>query len=343
MRTLQKHLLKEISLYTFIALLLVSFTIDLVLYSIRAHYPLSVYHWIEYLFCQKSLFLSILLPISFLIASLFIFFQKRKNFEFLALLASGISRKKTLLPFLLFSLFLSSLLVLNDHFFHNYSKNSVDQLKASFSKHKKTIKKDSITVLNLNNHKIIFNEYDPHKRKLRDLYIIKSPTKIYHIDSYFLEDQIAFNVDLIEKKGKGLTKTNSFLQKKFSLDEELIKISHLDVEKINLTTLFKLSKYPSFSNEKKNQISSQIHKKIGFFLIPILLFFLIYSLLFGCFQKGFVINAASTFSLLFSLYFFIYLFTALYPLKIIPEYSLYMLFSVYLIALRVKESFLFQQ
>jgi len=343
MKNLRTHLLKEIFQYTFIAFFLVAFTIDLVLYSIRAHYPLSLFQWMEYLFCQKSLFLSILLPISFLIASLFIFLQKRKNFEFLALLSSGIPRKKILLPFLLFSLFLSSLLVLNDHYFHSYSKNTVNQLKASFSKHKKTIKKDSITHLNLKDHKIIFNEYDSQKRKLTDLYIIESPEKLYHIDSYSLKDQTAFNVDLIEKKKKALTKTNSFQQKTFSIDEELIKISHLDIEKINLRTLFQLSKYPSLSNEKKSQITAQIHKKIGFFLIPLLLFFLIYSLLFGCFQKGFVINAISTFSLLFSLYFFIHLFTALYPLKIVPEYSLYMIFAVYLIGLRIKEEFLFQK
>jgi|GEM_PF-4484565 len=334
MNTYGKHLLKELFKLTFFSLFFLSITIDLILYSTYSHSSLSFTKWLDYLFCHKVLLLYFLLPLSFVIASVFICYQKRKDLEFLALFSSGVPKVKIFTPFILFALIITVTLFANDHFFFPRANEIVYKMKSKISKREKH--RDRLSVLNLLDYKLVLNNYQPDDTELYDLYLIESPEKIWHFEHYNLNKQIATNVDLFEKKDSFFSKTLSLEQKHFKIDQKELVLSQIPFDRVNLRFLLSLNKKSLFTEKKKRVISSSIHQKISYFFLPMVLACLISSFFIKSFTQRFFLQTLLLFPLAFGLYFFISLFTTLFQLGITSTVSIYLASMICLSFLFVK-------
>lgn len=331
MKLFQKAFLKELFLYFFTSLVLLIGITSTILTSLHMHRKIDTATWLLYLLAKLATFIPIFLPFSFLVGALFLIFKKRKNLEFLALFASGISPKRLLFPLLIFSSFISLSLILNDHFFLPKSEELISSIKPKLVSHKKRMDKEKIVVLNLDDHQVIYHDYDPDSKMLRDLFVVESPQKLWHFEKYSLERQTAYSVDLIEEKEEALTKTKSLLEKPFLLDPKLITYSQISIDKVNMKDLCTLFQKPFFQESKIRQIFLQINQKIHFFLFPFLLSFLIAPLLLKSFSRGFLLQGSILFFLFFLYYFFLYLISSLAKVGIASPYSFYAISFLYVL------------
>lgn len=331
MKLFQRTFLKEIFLNSFISFFLLVAITSTILTSIHIHREINISIWLFYLMAKTATFLPIFLPLSFLLAACLITFKKRKNLEFLALFTSGVSLKRFTSPLLVFSFVLSTILIFNDHFFLSKARNLISELKPMLVSHKKRMNKEKISILNLKDAKLIYHDYDKEEKIIRDLFVIESPKKLWHFESYSLKEQKAYAVDLIEEKEEELTRTAFFIEKPFALDPQLISFSQITIDKVNLKTLVSLFQKPFFQERKKELILLQIHQKILFILFPFLLTFLIVSFLLKSFIRGFLLQASALFLLFFLFYFGVYLLSSLAEVGVISPNMLYGIFFCYLL------------
>lgn len=329
-KSFHKSLFKQLCLYTFCFFLFSSLLINFVIYSLHAHIFLTLDLWSYYLLSETTIKLPIVLTLSFALASIFITYQKRRNFEFLALFTSGVSKKTVLIPFFGFSFFVCSILFINDHFFTSRAHLFLTSLKPRLVSHKKRIDKEKLTILHKKNSKIIYKDYDDLTNFVKDLYVIETPKKIWHFESYDIRKQLAKNIDLIEEKKGFLTKTKSIESKEFKIEPELFSLNHILLDKIDLLSLFSLQKKPFFSKVKKKAIHIQIVQKLFHFSFPILLCFLASGLLLKSFRKGFLIDTGLFLLLFFGYYFLIQLFSSLAGVGIFSALFLYIIPILYL-------------
>lgn len=329
-KTLFKSILKDLVFYTFSSFLFCFLIINFIIYSLHAHSSLTTGLWVSYLFSQFVTMLPILLSLSFVLASIFIAYLKRTSFEFLALFTSGIPKKIVIFPFFIFSLLLSSLLFVNDHFFTSDAQKFLSEIKPKLVSHKKRLNKEKITILHLDDCKIIYHDFDIENQKIHDLYVIESPEKIWHFESYFLKDQLAKNIDLIEEKDGYLTKTETLEEKSFFIDPKLFTLNSIPLNKIHLSSLLSLQKESFFSKEKKEMIRIQIYQKMLYLLFPVLLSLLFFSFLLKSFKRKFLLDAGIVSLLFFGFYFLVHLFSSLAEVRVFSANILFCIPIIYI-------------
>lgn len=174
----------------------------------------------------------ILVPICFSLSVILQLIHMSKTKELVALLSAGMSYKKILRPFWFFALFLSIFLIANRQlivpptrtFLESYRNDHVRALK----KAKNT--EDQIFALVLkDDSKLIYQSYDPVKKRYFDLFWIISPQRVLRI-KYLDQTETGFTArhidELIRNQQGTLQKKHSF--KDLTLSKELLSGAHFD-------------------------------------------------------------------------------------------------------------------
>jgi lipopolysaccharide export system permease protein len=133
-----------------------------------------------YIFASRS---EILLPLALLIALIKTVTTLNSNHELVALMAGGISLKRLMRPFIVFSLAIVVLLYINEQFILPQALMKLRQIE-THTKQKKQRASDGIAVHSLileNGTRLLFQSYDPIQANFFDVYWIESIDSIYRI------------------------------------------------------------------------------------------------------------------------------------------------------------------
>lgn len=183
----ERYFLRRL-LVTFITFLLCSYALYVLIdYSSRS----SAYKAIHlsfrelvifylYTFVQRA---DILVPLALLIANIRTLANLNIRNELVALMASGISLKRLLRPFLFFALLLVGLLYLNEEFLIPQGMKYFRKLEdVHFQDKYKTEKNESMLSIPLEDKSLLFyHEYESEEERFYDLFWIRSIDDIYRI------------------------------------------------------------------------------------------------------------------------------------------------------------------
>ncbi|MEX0962251.1 MAG: LptF/LptG family permease [Simkaniaceae bacterium] len=158
-----------------------------------------------YYFFLFSKELHILLPFALLIALLKSLSRLNINRELTALLSSGISIRRLLLPFFYLSALLSLLLILNYQCIHPKAFQYFESFQklGSTPSHKKKNQKGEVRSIALEDlsHLLFFDRKTPIQT---DVYWVKSVNEIWHFSSVDLEKQLGYYGDSLVRNREGV-------------------------------------------------------------------------------------------------------------------------------------------
>jgi lipopolysaccharide export system permease protein len=138
-----------------------------------------------YYLLQFASISEILIPVALLIASVKVATQAYIRNEIIALVASGVSYKKVLSPFLYCALFCTSLLYLNFEFITPLSASKLDTFKNVYLKGNDS-KTPRLSHLQLNDGSLLlYGIYEPKRGAFSDAYWILGPDEIYRMKVLF--------------------------------------------------------------------------------------------------------------------------------------------------------------
>lgn len=153
-------------------------------YSSRLEYfsSISISNTLFYYLCiflQKA---EILIPFAYLITVMRVLFAITSHNELTSMLMSGLSYKRLLSPLLWMACALSILLYLNFQFFEPMAQKRIETIKQEKKSHKEQRVKSFILE---DTTKIVFRKFDLSKNSLQEVYWLKSPNQIYHIQELY--------------------------------------------------------------------------------------------------------------------------------------------------------------
>jgi lipopolysaccharide export LptBFGC system permease protein LptF len=172
------------------------------------------------------------IPICFSLACLLQFIKLSKTKEIVALLCSGLTYQKILAPFWVMGCILSIVLFLNRQYIIPPSRNFLESYR---NDHVRTLKKvkneeDQLFTLVLKDEsKLIYQSYNPIKKRYFDLFWILSPQRILrikYIDHTELGYKAQFIDELTRNQSGTLQKKHSF--KELTLSKEWLQGAHFD-------------------------------------------------------------------------------------------------------------------
>lgn len=128
--------------------------------------------------------IDILVPFAFGLALIRTLLHLNIHRELIALWSSGVSTKRLLLPFFLFSLMLTALLYLNNEFLLPGATQKINQLKdGRFKERYKADLGQNIHPITLTDgSELLYHGYDTAQKRLYDVYWIASPSHIFHME-----------------------------------------------------------------------------------------------------------------------------------------------------------------
>lgn len=264
----------------------------------------------------------IILPLAALISLTKVSLHFNHSRELIALLASGLSRKKISQPFLLFGMLCFCLLLFN----YQYLQPSCYLHLAEQKKFEKW-DSSSLTPVRMEDQSLfLFRHFQPQKKELSGCIWFKDSDTIIHMQSIQLnKPSLATGVEIFAKMNTG----NFILQEKkseFFFPEDLLpndpSAAFCPIRWQSITQLFSYLSLSFPLSEKESQVASFACYKLSF---PVLFLIIYLAVLFLCFRfhrsnLSFWIYVFSIFGLLFS-------FTLLKALLILSESQI---FSPYL-------------
>jgi len=146
---------------------------------------LQLGHLITYYFSQFIKRQELLIPLALLIATLKVLFSFNKKGEIIALRASGISKHAILQPLFLLAILAFVFNLISNQFFLPHSLNSLAKFrKEHFHQSQHASRKESIHVLTLKDRsKLIYRDKDTHSDLYNDVFWIRSPNDLWHMQS----------------------------------------------------------------------------------------------------------------------------------------------------------------
>lgn len=248
--------------------------IDYSTHSSSTHYHHSLMKWKElsifymFEFIQK---LDVLLPFAILLATTRTLCNLNVHNELVALMASGISLKTLLRPFIIIGLAGTLFLYVNSEYLiphalselrHMGDKHAIAKKKSTEGMRVKSLSlKDETTLL--------FQKYDTSLEQFYDAYWIKSTDEIYRIkylSPYSKIPKGRYVDHLIRNKAGELIQGESFTVKEFPemrFNKKSLLESITPLEENSLTTLWK--KFPNNTenmSEKETQVMTIFYQKI---------------------------------------------------------------------------------
>lgn len=273
----EHYFLREI-IKTFILVLCVFYglyiLIDFTSHSTSRHHHGSML-WRE--MCQHYrhgfiLNFHVLIPFAMLISSIRTLCQLSVNNELVALLASGVTLKRLLRPFVFFGLFTTMLTYLNMEYFLPQALRETRQAQEAH-----------IAIKNKNNHHpfvqhialkdqttLLFQDCDPIHQSFFDAYWIKSFNEIFRIKSldYSSTPATGYWVDRLTRNEQGrLIKTASYKEQAFpdlKFNQKTLLDTITPPEELPISVLWK--KLPSHinpSSEQESAIAATLYQKLA--------------------------------------------------------------------------------
>jgi lipopolysaccharide export LptBFGC system permease protein LptF len=174
----------------------------------------------------------LLVPLCYLLTLLLQFIKLSKSKELVALLSAGISYKKILKPFFVFSFLLSALLFINREYIIPPTRTFLEDFRNDHVRAAKKAKNADEQIFALvlkDDSKLIYQSYDAIKKQYFDLYWIISPSRILRI-KYLDVEENGFKARFIDELNRN--QLGAF-QKKHSFNElllskEWLKGAHFD-------------------------------------------------------------------------------------------------------------------
>lgn len=242
--------------------------------SALAHHQVQI-HWYDmaryylYVFSSRA---EILLPLALLIAFVKTVCTLNSNQELVALMASGTSLKKLMLPFLFMGLLCMGIMYTNEQFLLPQALKKL-RLIEDATKHQKTRHTPPLTVRQVkfeDGSLLLFQDYDTAKERFFDVYWIPSIDHIYRIKylSPYQAVPTGFFVDELVRQPNGeLLQEASYPEFAFAsmqFNQELLQSTILDADMFSLTDLFEQA-HPisSISNEKESKILTALYWKLA--------------------------------------------------------------------------------
>lgn len=260
----------------------------------------------------------ILLPLAALLSLTKVSLHFNHSRELIALLASGVSRKKISQPFLLFGLLCFSLLIFN----YQYLQPSCYLQMAEHTEFEKWDSPPLTPVWMEDQSLFLFCHFQPQKKILTGCIWLKDSDTIIHMNSLHLASpSLATGVEIFTKNGS----ENFILQEKkteLEFPDQLLPkdpcSAFCPIRWQSITQLFSYLPLSFSLSEKESQTASFGCYKLSF---PLLFLILYLAVLFFCFRFkrsnfGFWIHGFAIFGLLFS-------FTLLKALLILSESQIF--------------------
>lgn len=218
----------------------------------------------------------IFISLSFLLASLKTLLSLNKSLELFALLTSGISLKRILLPFFIICLFLTGFLIFNFEIFSPTAEKFIISFESTSKKKNKKKKTDISQIFSLESEdgkKLIFQKKKESPETLFDVFYILSSDELYHF-SYVKNvesNPIGYFGDHLKKNEMGT------FEKVASLNEEAIffpikkEIKNTSLEMQSVSSLYqKLHIMPPSKEVNPTRIRTILYAKMAYLLIPLL-------------------------------------------------------------------------
>jgi len=221
--------------------------------------------------------LYILLPFAVLIATIRCLYRFQQRGEFVALLSSGISKRKILQPFLQVTLCLTAFLFINTQFILPRACRFIERFEQKTSK--LTVDYQPREAMLHDGSKIVYSDYDPKTDILQDLFWIRSTDEIYHFKSLSLETTppVGKWVDEIRRNEEGaLEKVDSYRSlemRDMDFSEQALKDSLIPAEEQSLLLLLKQTVlYIHSSSMKATELTSYLMYRLTSPLLTLLVF-----------------------------------------------------------------------
>ena len=277
MKIWQKHLFRKISsIFFFIlfCLFAIYVLIDLSINGIRfTSGNAKITDISAYYIYNFTAHLDLFLPLSFLLASLKVFFDSLHHFEFLSLQMAGISMKKLLLPFFVFGTLLALLGLANHEWIAPKANRSAYAFKNAHSKKKNQTQKKLQTILLDDHSELVYHRFDPIKNELKDVFWIRPDKDLWHIKTLCLSEfpPLARFADHLAQEEGIWTKKESFEEKKIQQMPQIPTIEEtpdIPFESRSLSSLF--HDYP-FNSKDQAIIRTHFHHKLAVPLLSLIL------------------------------------------------------------------------
>lgn len=281
----ERYLFKQICL-TFTFILICFFSIyALIDYSMHMQEfvldkKLQIQHIIAYYSAQFIKRQDLMIPLALLISTLKTLFSLNIKGELIALQSSGIAKRALLKPLFLLSIFCASFTLLANEFFLPASLNSLDKFRHEHLRHsKRGEREEPIHVLTLSDRsKIIYHKEDPTTHLYHNVFWIKSPQEIWHMQT--LSSNLSYPtgsyIDILKRNEKGnFEKTHSFDHHtfKFKVEVDATGRGQIPLENQSISALIKLcfKKHTLSAYEYPQALSQLLFKLLSPLLSPFVL------------------------------------------------------------------------
>ena len=316
MRIWQRYLIRKLILtFTFIlfCLFAVYTLIDFSIHGVRFLTRGSEIQLLDlflYYLQQFIMHLDLFLPLTYLLSLYKVLFTLNSHLELVALQMAGISRKKILLPFFFFALFLSSLSYMNHEYLAGEATSEAVAFKQSHSKTKKKAPRlERVQTLPFGDQsELIFQSFDAEKKEFSDVFWIRTDKDLWHMKTLSLagSSPTGYFVDHLVREHKLLEKRESFVEKIFPellLIQKAAPKRFIPFERRSLSTLFFDATIPS---KEVPRIRTHLHYKLAMPLLSLLILLSAapFALSFSRAKRTFLIIALSLFAFLVYFTFF---------------------------------------
>jgi lipopolysaccharide export system permease protein len=282
MKIWQRYLFRKL-LFTFAVILSCLFAIyamiDLSIHGVRfltqgpEKTPFDLF---LYYLQQFAAHLDLFSPLAFLLSTYKVLFALNGHLELLALQMAGISRKKLLLPFFLFAVFLSLIGYMNHEYFIGDAGAAAVQFKLSHSqsKKKKLGRPDHVQTLLLDDEsELIYQTFDAGKKELSDVFWIRSDHDFWHLKklSFSASPPTGYFADHLVRDHKLFQKQESFEERSFPellLHPTTVPKPFVPFERRPLSSLFLEA---ATSSVDRPSIKTHLHHKLALPLLPLLI------------------------------------------------------------------------
>lgn len=244
-------------------------------YTSRLHaiqsLKLSVLEIIYYYGLMFLLRMDILVSFGIIIATVYVLTTLNLHNELIALLASGVTKKRLLLPFVIMGFVFTGLLYVNVGFFMPRAIQQLNAIEES-RQHSELIGEQTMLVQStiLEDQSILlFQRYHAQQALFSDLYWIRSADDIYHMKQLAnpISEPIGYQVDHLQRNAKGLLAVaESFDKKDFSnmrFNKQKLLESLISPQQYTLIQLWnKLPSVQSSLTDREAQILTLFYRRL---------------------------------------------------------------------------------
>jgi lipopolysaccharide export system permease protein len=233
----------------------------------------SLQGWFEYYLATFAKRLDILLPFSILIATIRTLMNLQQRGELVAMLASGISKKTLLTPFLVVAVSSMIILYANYQWFMPEALQHIETFKDDVEK------SEPKEIMLSDGSKLIYSSYDRKTKTFQDIFWIRSADELFHmksLDASSTPPQGAW-VDHVKRSSSGqlvkvFSKESAPLTE-LHFDSKTLKNSVIPINEQSLSQLaYQAILYFNSTSTKASEISATLCYKLTFPFMALLAF-----------------------------------------------------------------------